>query len=99
MHGSVYACDDHRGCAPRGMRKSSRLSPTAFEAPRQNCAACIEENAGDVRVCEKICREHEGDTASSLGRMGAALTLLPSGSVGRDAVDHLEGEVPHFWKS
>ena len=36
----------------------------AAQAPRQNCAACIEENPGDVVVCERICHEHLGNTAS-----------------------------------
>jgi hypothetical protein len=48
------------GCAspsPENLR-------SAVQAPLQNCAACIEENPGDVRVCEAICHEHEGDTAS-----------------------------------
>jgi hypothetical protein len=48
------------GCAS----PSSENSQSAVGAPRQNCAACIEENPGDVRVCEAICHEHEGDTAS-----------------------------------
>jgi len=49
------------GCAapPSGDAQS------AIQAPRQNCAACIEENPGDVRVCEQICHEHEGDTAGA----------------------------------
>jgi hypothetical protein len=37
--------------------------PTA-QGGRQNCAACMEENPGNVVVCERICHEHLGDTAS-----------------------------------
>ncbi len=48
------------GCAS----PSPENSQSVVQAPRQNCAACIEENPGDVRVCEAICHEHEGDTAS-----------------------------------
>lgn len=40
-------------------------SVSGIQAPRQDCAACIEENPGDVRVCEQICHEHEGDTAGA----------------------------------
>jgi len=38
---------------------------SGIQAPRQNCAACMEENPGDVRVCERICHEREGDTAGA----------------------------------
>jgi hypothetical protein len=47
-----------------GCASAPGTSRSAGQAPKQNCAACIEENPGDVRVCEKICHEHEGDTAS-----------------------------------
>lgn len=38
-------------------------SGSANRGAGQNCAVCIEENPGDVVVCEAICHEHLGDTA------------------------------------
>jgi hypothetical protein len=35
----------------------------AAQMPRQNCAACMEENPGDVVVCSRICHEQPGDSA------------------------------------
>jgi hypothetical protein len=49
------------GCAS----PPSEAPQSAIQPPRQNCAACIEENPGDVRVCEQICHEQEGDTAGA----------------------------------
>jgi len=40
-------------------------NPSSASQPRQNCAACIEENPGNVSVCEAICHEREGNTDSS----------------------------------
>jgi hypothetical protein len=36
---------------------------SAIQMPQQDCAACMEENPGDVVVCERICHEHLGDSA------------------------------------
>ena len=44
------------GAAPGG------LGPAA-QGPRQNCAACMKENPGDVVVCARICHEQPGDSA------------------------------------
>ena len=36
---------------------------SAIRMPKQDCAACMEENPGDVVVCERICHERPGDSA------------------------------------
>lgn len=48
------------GCAG----PSSQNPGLSSQGAGQDCAACIEENPGDVGVCQAICHEHLGDTAS-----------------------------------
>jgi hypothetical protein len=49
---------------PIGCAGSTPGNPgPTVQGGRQNCAACIEENPGNVVVCERICHEHLGDTA------------------------------------
>jgi len=48
---------------------------SAAQMPKQDCAACMQENPGDVVVCERICHEHSGILLALVG-VGTSLTRI-----------------------